>query len=126
MNFFISNIHDDTLNNKYFRHVIYTEHYNNKKGMQLVLYKLDPGQSLEVEEHKVETQIFFIVQGKGTLMTYKNKKKNPDIFELNEGVVAIVPKKTIHYVTNDGNIPLKFYSIYNPAHFDDGRIDYRP
>jgi mannose-6-phosphate isomerase-like protein (cupin superfamily) len=126
MNFFLSNVKNDALNNQYFRHVIYTEQYKHKKGMQMVLYNLEPGQSLEVEEHKVESQLFYIVQGKGTLMIYKKNRKNPDIFDLNEGVVAVVPKKTIHYLTNDGDIPLKLFSIYNPVHFKDGRIDYIP
>lgn len=113
------NIEKETLKNKHYRKVIYTD-----KFQQLVLMSLNAGEFIHLESHKA-TQFFRIEQGKGIARIYikqingTNKKKKSQLktfksVRLNDGKVLIVPPNTKHFVENTGDSPLKLYTIYSP------------
>ena len=43
-------------------------------------------------------------------------------YELTDGTALLVPAGTEHNVINTGSVPLRFYTIYAPAHHIDGRV----
>ncbi|MFZ6022764.1 MAG: cupin domain-containing protein, partial [Patescibacteria group bacterium] len=60
---FVSNIVNDTLQNKNFRKVLYTGTY-----MQLVVMSLKPGEEIGVEVHPNVDQFFRIEEGLATVV----------------------------------------------------------
>lgn len=105
-------------NDHLFRRVLYTV----PKKFQLVQYRLKGGESIHNEVHKKGTQFLYIVSGYGSLIIDRNNS-DPYIYDLHEGYCAIIPPKTYHYVHNDTNSDLKFFSIYSPPEFDDNHTD---
>lgn len=111
-------------NTHFYRKVLAT--YSKK--MQLVIYKLKNGESLEREEHMNSVQFIYVEEGSGMAVVGPNagkKKKSDDdkTYELSPGVCLIIPKKTYHYIHNDGERDLKMFSIYVPGEFEPNRED---
>lgn len=105
------NIEKKTLENEAFRHVLYTSGH-----MQLVLMTLQPGEEIGVEVHTDNDQFFRFEQGLGSVII------NETTHHVGDGDVVIVPAGAEHNVMNTGHEPLKFYTIYAPAHHKDGII----
>lgn len=117
---FTSIIHDDVMKNQNFRHVVAT--YGKK--LQLVLYKLKMNESIERELHKKQVQLIYVVDGNGSLIIdHGNTKKQPEIIDIYKGLLFIIPNGVYHYIVNDSKDDLRFYSIYSPSEFKEGRID---
>jgi mannose-6-phosphate isomerase-like protein (cupin superfamily) len=109
---FTTNIEKDTLDNYNFRKVVYTADY-----MQLVLMSLRPGEEIGEEIHQKTDQFFRIEKGQGKCII------NDNIYELNDGVVVIVPAGAKHNIINTSlDEDLKLYTIYSPPHHKDGII----
>ena len=98
----ILNIKKNTLNNDYYRRVIFTS-----KNIQLVLMSLLPGEDIPMEVHKGD-QVVHIEQGTG-IVTINNKT----YFIITESLV-IIPAGSSHYFKNIGKNKMKLYSIYSP------------
>ena len=99
-----TNIESDTLKNKYYRKVEYTD-----KNMQLVLMRLLPREEIGVEAHENITQFFRIERGQGKAIIGKKK------YVLEHGVVVIVPPNTLHNIINtSATDDLLLYTIYSP------------
>lgn len=109
---YTANIEELTLANNNFRQVLYTG-----KHMQLVLMSLLVGEEIGSEVHETVDQFFrveagevkFIVNGEETLV--------------GDGGVFIVPAGSQHNVINNGNVPVKLYTIYSPPNHPDGTIN---
>ena len=110
MRSFHDNIEKLTLNNSYFRKVVYTG-----KHSQLVVMSLLQGEEIGMEVHKVD-QFFRIEQGSARFTI-----DNVDITARN-GDAVIVPAGSYHNVTNVGTEELKLYTIYSPSNHKDGTI----
>jgi len=109
---FHTNIEKDTLENKFFRKVIYTSEY-----MQLVLMSLKPREDIGMEVHLENDQFFRVEQGKGKCIINGNE------YELEDGSVIVVPAGAEHNVINTSDTEeLKLYTIYAPPHHKDGII----
>lgn len=112
-------------NSSCFRQVVAT--YKSK--MQLVIYLLKPNESIHREEHPFKVQFIYVESGSGIVVVGphagRDTKKSPvdQTFEVSPGVCVIIPKKTYHYVHNDGKSDLKMFSIYSPDEFEPGRTD---
>ena len=103
----VRNIEHDTLENKYYRKVIYTL----KKMFQLVLMTLNPGEDIPMETHRHTTQFIRVEKGKGIAVLGKQKRK----YLLKDGVSVTIPMNTPHYIKNTSRTqPLQLYTIYVP------------
>jgi mannose-6-phosphate isomerase-like protein (cupin superfamily) len=100
-----------TLDNEHFRHVLYTAEH-----MQLVLMKLEPGEEIGSEVHEENDQFFRFEAGNGTVIVGETT------YDVADGDVVIVPAGTEHNVINTGDEALKLYTIYAPAHHQDGIV----
>ena len=107
---FVSNIEKDTLENDNFRKVLYTAHH-----CQLVLMKLDPNEEIGMEVHTDNDQFFRVEDGNGKCIIDGNE------YDISDGTAIIVPAGAQHNVVA-GAEGLKLYTIYSPAHHQDGVV----
>ncbi len=110
MKYFNGNIESLTLENTYFRKVLFTGEHS-----QLVLMSLKPKEEIGVEVHKVD-QFFRIELGSAKFII--------DGTEITAGAqdAVIVPSGSEHNVINIGNDDVKLYTVYSPANHKDGTI----
>lgn len=109
---FTSNIETDTLENANFRKVLYAA-----KHMQLVLMSLLPQQEIGMETHTENDQFFRFETGTGKCIIDGNE------YEVKDGSAVIVPAGAKHNIVNtSATEPLRFYTIYSPAHHKDGIV----
>jgi len=105
------NIEKLTLQNSYFRHVLFTAPHS-----QLVLMCLKPGEDIGMESHPVD-QFFRIESGEGKVVI------NGEEHELGDGDAVVVPASSEHNVVNtSSDKDLKLYTIYSPPNHADGVI----
>ena len=110
---FKSNIEKDTLDNEYFRKVLYTSNH-----LQLVLMTLKVGEEIGEETHINSDQFFRFESGKGKCIIDGNE------YTVENGGVIIVPAGSKHNVINtDATKELKMYTIYADPQHKDGIIN---
>lgn len=109
---FIGNVEKLTLENDFFRKVIFTGAHS-----QLVLMCLQPGEDIGMEVHETVDQFFRIEEGEGKVIM--NGEENM----FGNSFAFIVPAGTQHNIINTGAGKLKLYTIYSPANHPDGRIN---
>jgi len=109
---FSANIEQETLSNENFRKVLYTG-----KHSQLVLMSLKPNEDIGMETHEDNDQFFRFEQGQGKCLIDGNE------YEVKDGSAIVVPAGAEHNIINaSSSEPLKLYTIYSPAHHQDGVI----
>ena len=108
---YINNIEKLTLANENFRQVLYTAPHS-----QLVLMSLLPGEEIGLEVHSENDQFFRFEKGQGKVIVDGNE------YEVSDGFAVIVPAGSEHNVINTGNERLNLYTIYSPAHHQDGIV----
>lgn len=109
---FAGNIEEQTLENTFFRKVIYTGQH-----AQLVLMCLQPNEEIGKEVHTVTDQFFRFEQGEGKVLI------NGEEHVVKDGDAIIVPAGSEHNVINTSSEKqLKFYTIYSPPHHKDGIV----
>ncbi len=112
MSGYIINIEEKTLQNEYFREVLYTAQHN-----QLVVMSLLPNEEIGMEVHEIVDQFLRIEQGEGKAIL------NGEEHELKDGSAIIVPAGAEHNIINTSSEKkLKLYTIYSPAHHKDKTI----
>ena len=108
---FHDDIEQDTLDNEFFRKVLYTA-----KNMQLVLMTLKPGENIGMEHHDSD-QFFRFEEGVGQCII------NGNTYDIKDGDSVIVPGGSEHDVINTSNVKqLKMYTLYAPPNHVDGAI----
>ncbi len=107
---FIGNIEELTVNNNYFRRVLFTG-----KHEQLVVMSLKPGEEIGEEVHDDVDQFFRIEEGEAKFILNKS-----EINDVKKDFAVIVPAGTSHNVINSSKIKsLKLYTVYSsPKHAD--------
>lgn len=106
------NLEGLTRENSNFRRVLYTG-----KSMQLVLMSLLPKEEIGLETHSENDQFFRFEVGEGMVVV------NNIEYPVSDGDSVIVPMGAQHNVINLSETEsLKFYTIYSPAHHEDGTI----
>jgi mannose-6-phosphate isomerase-like protein (cupin superfamily) len=108
-----ANIEEETLNNNYFRKVLYTGKYS-----QLVVMALKPDEEIGNEIHQNVDQFFRIEQGEAKVVLNNGETE----FTVKEDEVFIVPAGTLHNVINVSDEDLKLYTIYSPPNHPDGTV----
>ena len=107
-----TNIEKDTLDNNNFRKVLYTSKYS-----QLVLMNLLPKEEIGMEVHENNDQFFRFEKGNGKVIIDGNE------YNVTDGDAVVVPAGSQHNVINVSESDnLKLYTIYSPAHHQDGVI----
>jgi mannose-6-phosphate isomerase-like protein (cupin superfamily) len=110
---YVGHIEKETLNNNYFRRVIFTG-----KNSQLVLMCLQPGEEIGNEVHPDNDQFFRLEEGEARFV-FNGK----EIHIVKDADAVVVPAGTYHNVINNSKTKkLKMYTIYSPAHHPDKTI----
>lgn len=109
---YIENIEKLTLNNTYFRQVLYTGQH-----VQLVVMCLQPDEEIGVEMHDIVDQFLRIEEGEGKVVM------NGEEHTIKAGDAIIVPAETKHNVINTSSEKqLKLYTVYAPPHHKDSVV----
>lgn len=108
---YASDIEKETLDNENFRQVLYTGKY-----AQLVVMTIQPGEDIGMEVHEHVDQFFRIEQGKAVVVM------DGEETEVSADFAFIVPAGTQHNVINNGDEPLKLYTVYSPPNHPDGTV----
>ncbi|HET9663929.1 MAG TPA: cupin domain-containing protein [Burkholderiales bacterium] len=109
---YVTNIEDDTLENKDYRRVLYTG-----RNMQLVLMTLQPGEEIGMETHEEHDQFIRVEAGTGTVILDGEKH------DLSDGVAVVIPAGVQHNVVNtSAREPLRLYTLYGPPEHPDGTV----
>ncbi len=110
---YLVSIEKKTLDNNYFRQVLYTGKY-----AQLVVMSLQPGEEIGNEVHASVDQFFRIEQGEATFV-FEGQEKHT----AKDGDAVIVPAGTYHNVINTSKTAkLKLYTIYSPPNHPDKTV----
>ena len=110
---YAGNIEKQTLENDFFRQVIFTG-----KHAQLVLMSLKPKEEIGNEVHPKVDQFFRIEKGEATFVLNNGK----DEHVIGNGHAIIVPAGTWHNVINSGRGKVKLYTIYSPPNHPPGTV----
>ena len=111
MNGFITDIEKDTLDNSFFRRVLYTA-----KNSQLVVMALKPGEEIGEEVHEGHDQFIRIESGEGEVVL------NGEIHFVKDDFAVVVPAGVRHNVVNTSNGWMKLYTIYSPPEHKEGTV----
>lgn len=114
MNGFVTNIEDDTLKNINYRKIIYTD-----SQIQIALMTLYPNEDIPREKHK-GSQFIRIESGSAEIII------NGVLYTLHDGMIAVIPSNTWHYVRNVGAGLLQLYTIYSPPEHEPELVQYTP
>lgn len=110
---YVGAIEKQTLENTYFRQVLFTAEHS-----QLVVMCLLPGEAIGDEVHSKVDQFFRIEKGEGKFV-FNEKIERP----VRDGDAVIVPAGTFHNVVNTSKTDmLKLYTIYSPPNHPDGTV----
>lgn len=111
MNGYIINLEQRTLDNEYFRAVLYTA-----KNSQLVVMSLKPGEEIGEEIHQLD-QFIRCEAGSGQAIL------NGVSHDISDGFAIVVPAGALHNIVNtSSDTPLKLYTVYSPPNHRDGVI----
>ena len=110
---YVGPIENQTLENTFFRRVLYTGPH-----AQLVLMCLAPGEEIGDEVHPKVDQFFRIEQGEAKFVFNEAEQHL-----VRDGDAVVVPAGTWHNVINTSQTtPLKLYTVYSPPNHPDGTV----
>lgn len=109
---YVVNIEKKSVENKYFRQVLFTG-----PNSQLVVMSISSGEDIGMETHKDVDQFIRVEAGKGKAVL------NGVEHDLEDGSAVVIPAGTRHNIINSSPTePLKLYTIYSPPEHPDGTI----
>lgn len=94
-----------------FRRVLWTGEHS-----QLVLMTIQPGSEIGEEVHPDHDQLLSFVAGVGEAVIDGERK------DIASGDLVAVPAGARHNFVNTGPLPLVLYTVYGPAHHEDGTV----
>jgi mannose-6-phosphate isomerase-like protein (cupin superfamily) len=110
---YVGPIESETLENTYFRRVLFSG-----KHAQLVVMCLRPGEEIGNEVHANVDQFFRIEQGEAKFILNETEEHL-----VRDADAVVVPAGTRHNVINTSRTtPLKLYTIYAPPNHTDGTV----
>jgi mannose-6-phosphate isomerase-like protein (cupin superfamily) len=110
---YVGPIEKQTVENEFFRKVLFTG-----KHAQLVVMCLQPGEEIGNEVHNNVDQFFRIEEGEAVFV-FNNTEKHT----VKDGDAVIVPAGTYHNVINASKTAkVKLYTVYSPPNHPDGTI----
>lgn len=112
MSGYVINIEEKSLQNDYFREVLFTGPHS-----QLVVMSLLPNEEIGMEVHENVDQFLRIEEGEGKAIL------NGEEHAVADGSAIVVPAGTQHNIINTSpEKKLKLYTIYSPAEHRDKTI----
>lgn len=114
---YIDDIERATLENEYFRKVLFTG-----AQLQLTVMSIPPGGEVGLEMHAGLDQFIRIESGSAEVTLGRSKDSVDEKHQVGDDWVAIIPGGTWHNVVNTGDGPLKLYSLYSPPEHPDGTV----
>ena len=110
---YVSNIEQQSLENNFFREVLFTAPH-----IQVVVMSLAPGEEIGLETHDDGDQFIRVEAGQGKAIL--NGKEHA----LEDGSAVVIPAGTEHNIVNSSQQePLKLYTIYSPPEHPDGTVN---
>jgi len=110
---YVGPIEDQTMQNEFFRKVLFTGTH-----CQLVVMSLKPGEEIGREVHGNVDQFFRIEEGEAKFV-FNDKEEHLT----KNGDAVVVPAGTIHNVINASKTKaLKLYTVYSPPNHPAGTI----
>jgi mannose-6-phosphate isomerase-like protein (cupin superfamily) len=110
---YVGPIEKETLDNGFFRKVLFTG-----KHCQLVVMCLQPGEEIGNEVHSNVDQFFRIEKGKARFVFNEKEERL-----VRESEAVVVAAGTHHNVINaSADEPLKLYTIYSPPNHPEGTV----
>src|ERR1039457_1157815 len=110
---YVGSIEKQTLENTYFRQVLFTAQH-----AQLVVMCLQPGEEIGDEVHAKVDQFFRIESGEAKFVI-----DEMETHLVRDGDAVVVPAGTFHNVINPSKTaPLKLYTLYSPPNHPDGTV----
>ncbi len=108
---YVINIEKKSLDNNYFREVLFTTDKS-----QLVVMALKPGEEIGMEVHPEHDQFIRIESGTGKAIM------NGEEYEIADGSAVVVPAGVQHNIINTSSEIMKLYTIYTPPEHKPGTI----
>ena len=109
---YMIDIERKTLENPYFREVLFTAPH-----LQLVVMTLQPGEDIGQETHDDGDQFFRVEAGEGEALL--DGERHP----LRDGSIVFIPAGVEHNISNtSASEPLRVYTIYTPPEHPDGTV----
>ncbi len=113
MSGFSINIETKSLENPYFREVLYTAPHS-----QLVVMTLQPGEEIGLERHEAGDQFVRVESGQGEAIM------DGERHALSDGMAIVIPAGAEHNVINtSATNPLHLYTVYSPPEHLDGTVN---
>lgn len=108
---YVTNIEKASIENNFFRRVLYTD-----TNVQLVVMSLNPGEDIGEEVHTLD-QFIRIEAGEGKSVLDRVEH------EIKDGYAMVIPQGTRHNIINTStDQPMKLYTVYAPPNHKDGTI----
>ncbi len=109
---YMINIEKKSLQNDFFREVLFTA-----QRVQLVVMSLAPGEDIGLETHDDGDQFIRVEAGKGKAIL------DGEEHVLEDGSAVVIPGGPEHNIINTSRQePLKLYTIYSPPEHPDGTV----
>ena len=109
---YVTDIEKKTMENKYFREVLFTG-----PNSQLVVMSIAGGEDIGMEVHGDVDQFIRIESGQGKAIL------NGEETALADGSAVVIPAGVEHNIVNTSPTePLKLYTVYTPPEHPDGTI----
>lgn len=108
---FVINIEKKSLENNYFREVLFTTDKS-----QLVVMSLKPGEEIGMEVHPEHDQFIRIEAGTGKAIM------NGEESMIEDGSAVVVPAGAQHNIINTSDVEMKLYTLYTPPEHKQGTI----
>lgn len=108
---YVINLEKKTLENEFFREVLFTTDKS-----QLVLMALKPGEEIGMEVHPEHDQFIRIESGIGKAIM------NGEESEIADGSGIVIPAGTQHNIINTSAVLMKLYTVYTPPEHKPGTI----
>ena len=111
------NIRDVSRANTYYRREIWTGEH-----LQLTVMSIPVGGEVGLELHTDNDQFIGVEFGVASVYFGATKQGVKFVGNVNPNYAVIVPAGTWHNIINEGNVPLKLYSVYAPPHHPKGTV----
>ena len=114
---YVVDIEKLTLENENFRTAAWTGTY-----FQMTLMTIVVGGQVGLEVHEDTDQFLRLEQGKAKVVMGPSADNLDKEWSAEDDWAIFVPAGTWHNIINDGDEPLKLYSIYAPVHHPHGTV----
>lgn len=112
----VVNIEAVTVENTNYRTTLWTG-----ENLQVTLMSIEPGHDVGLEVHNDTDQFLRIEQGQATV-SMGPTAEDMQTWQAGADEAVLVPAGTWHNLASSGDVPLRLYSIYAPAHHPHGTV----